>query len=332
MTTPIITALDTGVELHPGIYTKVLSIPPEAVSATVNLRIASFNLNADIHIRVANCPDTFINGTDAPDAADWITPVDLVLGPNGVKAGIIHDTAIVLAPGRCLVAYSDMGNAAAHIHGFLKNGTASMVGSTAGISAEINTLSAAVDSRLNDFRLQLNSTGNDVNGILASDVVQTNDINVLKSQVQGLLNALSILNNRVAGNGDNTDINSLRDGTKLGATYQIGYKEVPQIIKAENYTLVDTDSGKHIFHPTVDTSARIYTIPDNATVPYKIGTVLTFINGKGAGALSIAIGGTDKLIKASDGTEGPVSLAAIGMCSATKVTATSWMVAGVGLG
>lgn len=105
---------------------------------------------------------------------------------------------------------------------------------------------------------------------------------------------------------------------------------LPQNSKSAAYTLVATDRSKHIFHPSADTTARTWTIPANATVAFPIGTTVTFINQNGAGAITIAIT-SDTLRKAGDGATGSRTLAANGIATAVKVTATEWIISGEGL-
>ncbi len=96
------------------------------------------------------------------------------------------------------------------------------------------------------------------------------------------------------------------------------------------YTLVLSDAGKGILHPSADTTARTYTIPANASVAFPIGTAVTFRNQNGAGVITIAIT-TDTLRLAGAGTTGSRTLAANGMATAVKETATEWVINGVGL-
>jgi hypothetical protein len=105
---------------------------------------------------------------------------------------------------------------------------------------------------------------------------------------------------------------------------------VPQVSKSAAYTLVLSDAGKHILHPSADTTARIFTIPSNASVPYQIGTTLSFINQNGGGAITIAIT-TDTMRLAGAGTTGSRTLTANGIATAIKTTATTWLINGVNL-
>ena len=123
------------------------------------------------------------------------------------------------------------------------------------------------------------------------------------------------------------------DGTTItfpSASAEIGYLGVPQNSKSAAYTTVLSDAGKHIFHPSADTSARTWTIDSNANVPYPVGTVLTFVNQVSAGVITIAIT-SDTLILAGAGTTGSRTLAANGIATAIKMTSTSWLISGSGL-
>ena len=107
-------------------------------------------------------------------------------------------------------------------------------------------------------------------------------------------------------------------------------RQVSQNSQSSAYGLVAADAGKHIYHPGADTTARIWTIPANASVAYTIGTAITFVNDTSAGVITIAIT-SDTLVLAPDGTTGSRTLAANGMATAIKMTATRWMISGSGL-
>lgn len=107
-------------------------------------------------------------------------------------------------------------------------------------------------------------------------------------------------------------------------------RSIPQNSQSTAYTLVLSDAGKHILHPSADTTARIMTIPANSSVPFPIGTAVTFVNQNGAGAMTIAIT-TDTMRLAGAGTTGSRTLAANGVATAIKLTSTEWIISGVGL-
>ena len=110
----------------------------------------------------------------------------------------------------------------------------------------------------------------------------------------------------------------------------MGFRNIPQSSQSVAYTTILSDSGKHIYHPSADTTARIWTIPANASVAYPIGTALTFINDTSAGVITIAIT-TDVMVLAGAGTTGSRTLAANGIATAIKMTATKWMISGTNL-
>jgi hypothetical protein len=115
----------------------------------------------------------------------------------------------------------------------------------------------------------------------------------------------------------------------VDGTDEVGFRNVPQNSKSAAYTLVLADSGKHIFHPVADNTARTFTIPANASVAYSVGTAITFINMAVAN-VTIAIT-TDTLTLSADGTAGSRTLAQYGSATAIKITSTQWIISGSGL-
>jgi hypothetical protein len=113
--------------------------------------------------------------------------------------------------------------------------------------------------------------------------------------------------------------------TSTSTAASIGYLGVPQNSQAANYTTVIGDAGKHIYV----TSTATITIDSNANVAYPIGTTIEFIAATGA-TVTIAIT-TDTMYLAGTGTTGSRTLAAFGMATAVKVTATTWFISGFGL-
>lgn len=109
-----------------------------------------------------------------------------------------------------------------------------------------------------------------------------------------------------------------------------GSGSIPQNSQSSAYTLVIGDAGKHIFHPSADTTARIWTIPANSSVAFAIGDAVSFVNQNAAGVITIAIT-TDTMRLAGAGTTGSRTLAANGMATALKVTSTEWIISGTGL-
>jgi hypothetical protein len=119
--------------------------------------------------------------------------------------------------------------------------------------------------------------------------------------------------------------NCTADGTN-----SVGFLNIPQNSQSGAYTLVLGDAGKHILHPSADTTARTFTIPANSSVAFPVGTAITFINQNGAGSVTIAIT-TDTMRLAGAGTTGSRTLAANGVATAIKITSTEWIISGSGL-
>lgn len=110
----------------------------------------------------------------------------------------------------------------------------------------------------------------------------------------------------------------------------IGYLDMPQNSQSAAYTFVLADNGKHVLHPSADVTARTFTIDANATVAFPIGAKLCVVNQNAAGVVTIAIT-TDTMRLAGAGTTGSRTLAANGIAVAIKLTATEWIVDGIGL-
>jgi hypothetical protein len=98
-----------------------------------------------------------------------------------------------------------------------------------------------------------------------------------------------------------------------------------------NYTTVLADANESLLHPSADTTARTFTIDSNTNVAFPIGTCITFINQHGAGVLTIAITTDALYLAGAAATTGSRTLTAYGIATATKVTATEWVISGVGL-
>lgn len=108
----------------------------------------------------------------------------------------------------------------------------------------------------------------------------------------------------------------------------VGYTGTPVNSQSAAYQLVAADAGKSIVHPITDNNARTFTIPANGTVPFPVGTAITFINMINTVTIAIT---TDTMYLAGAGTTGSRTLAAYGMATAVKVSSTSWIISGNGL-
>ena len=128
----------------------------------------------------------------------------------------------------------------------------------------------------------------------------------------------------------NKTISAASNTVTVDGTDTVGFRVLPQNSQSAAYTLVLADSGKHILHPSADTTARTFTIPANSSVAFPVGTAVTFINQNAAGVVTIAIT-TDTMRLAGAGTTGSRTLAANGVATAIKLTSTEWIISGTGL-
>lgn len=167
---------------------------------------------------------------------------------------------------------------------------------------------------------------NTLTGVQGTLVSGTNIKTINSTSLLGAGDIVALTSGGALGTpSSGTLTNCTADGTN-----EVGYKNIPQNSQSTAYTLVLSDAGKHILHPSADTTARVFTIPANSSVSYPIGTAITFVNQNGAGTLSIAIT-TNTMRLAGAGTTGTRTLAANGVATAIKLTSTEWIISGTNL-
>ncbi len=281
------------------------------------------------------CLVAHTSGVFATDlaAGDWLLLVALPPGPTGPAGTItVHSTTTLAAGSPATVVNVGTATAASLDFG-IPQGSIGNTGPAAW-SAPAAWLTTTVYAA----------------GPPASVVVQGGETYVcLISHTAGVfatdLAAAKWIKVAQKGTGDLLSTNNLSDvtipatartnlGLAIGTNVQAFDAQlsstIPQNSKSAAYTTVLTDGQKHIFHPSADTTARSFTIDSNANVAYPIGTAITFINQHSAGVLTIAIT-TDTMRLAGAGTTGSRTLAADGIATAVKVTATEWIISGTGL-
>ena len=107
----------------------------------------------------------------------------------------------------------------------------------------------------------------------------------------------------------------------------LGYLGMPQNTTATSYTLTFADMGKHVY---VTATGQTVTVPANTSTAFPIGTTIAIIAGPSATSTTIAIT-TDTMYLGGTGTTGNRTLAAYGMATLVKVSATAWFINGSGL-
>lgn len=184
----------------------------------------------------------------------------------------------------------------------------------------------------------ISGAGTGTNAILEFTGVLTGSINVIvptPSKIFYVYNnttgAFNLTVKTVSGTGivvgQGAKVILYSDGTNVVLLSQgAGH---PQNSQSGPYTLVLSDAGKQIYHPSADTTARIWTIPANSSVAFPVGTVVTLINDTSAGVLTISIT-TDTLVLSGAGTAGSRTLAASGKAQLEKITSVRWFISNLG--
>jgi hypothetical protein len=229
------------------------------------------------------------------------------------------------------------------------SGTATHAGSSS--SGAILTISNAQDSSVSflshgithGIRFEHNSGGSTIDGVDSTGTASFQPITV-----QGTTVTLAIAGT-AAGLGVNAaggvSINPPTSGVALsvqcvagggihsaqiadagGNLFNAGFLEVPTVNVTANRTTVLSDSGKMV---QMSATGTTQTIAANASVPYPLGTTLTFVNFSG-GNTTIAIN-SDTLLFFGTGASGSRTLATGGRATAIKLTATIWGISGVNL-
>lgn len=241
------------------------------------------------------------------DKIDALDALDIANTPSGsVQSSTVQD------------AINELGSEKAPLNSPSFNGTvtgitASMVGapSGSGTSTGTNTGDQDISGKQNVL-----VSGTSIKTINGTSILGSGDIVVVDPS------STDTLTNKTVNLANNT--------FTVDGTNKIGYLNVPQNSQSTAYTLVLADAGKHILHPSADTTARTFTIPANASVAFPIGTAITFINQNAAGVLTIAIT-TDTMRLAKVGTTGSRTLEVNGVATALKLTSTEWIISGTGL-
>jgi hypothetical protein len=146
---------------------------------------------------------------------------------------------------------------------------------------------------------------------------------VLTTNGSGALYFSSVL---VSNGALGTPISGNLTNCTVDGINSVGYLNIPQVSKSVDYTLTVSDAGKHILHPSTDTNSRTFTIPAG----FSIGTTITFINQASAGTIFISVN-SETMRHAGTSNTGNRTLAANGIATCIKISATEWIISGVGL-
>ena len=169
-----------------------------------------------------------------------------------------------------------------------------------------------------------------ITGTKAQFDTAVTDGNIVYSGDSPTLGTITTTGNIELGHATDTTISRVSAGKIAVEGVNVGTEGILQNSQSTAYTLVLTDAGKHIYHPSADTTARTWTIPANWSVAFPIGTAVTFVNDTSAGTITISIT-TDTLVLAGAGTTGSRTLTANGIATVTKMTSTRWLISGINL-
>ncbi len=202
-------------------------------------------------------------------------------------------------------------------HGLSWNsaGALSVLAPTAGVGLTATGLAGS-------YAVQITSANSGTEkGLLINAGAAAGDIALL---VENLAASQAYL--EVLGNGESYIFEPAAN-TGVSGCHQIGYIDIPQRSISASASVGFTDRGKHIY--LSGGSGQTLTIPANASVALPIGTAVTVVNNSG-NTWSLAIT-TDTLLWAPTLGTGTRSLAAGALVTILKITATSWIVSGVGI-
>ena len=156
------------------------------------------------------------------------------------------------------------------------------------------------------------STINYANGVsilsgISSNYGNTNVSNFLANGFGS--NTITTTGNVTAGN-----INANVNG------FNIGYRDIPQVVFTSNATLALSDAGKHYFSSN---SANVITVPNNATVSFNIGAAITIVQ-QGTANLTITPGSGVTMYLSGNATSASRTLGNYGMATVMKVGTDTW--------
>lgn len=205
------------------------------------------------------------------------------------------------------------------------NGTTYLGGnvSSSGIinasSYTVGSIVVANSTALNANGFSVNSTGGYFTGIINATSHNTGG-------GYGSASGGAVVNSTSIAIGNTTANVIITPNTVSVYGSNVGYMELPQNSQTAAYTTILSDSGKMIIHPSSDNNARTFTIANNSSVAYPLGTVLTFVNA--ANVLTIAINNDTMYASGYASNTGSRSVNAYGIATAIKVGSTSWIISG----
>jgi hypothetical protein len=113
----------------------------------------------------------------------------------------------------------------------------------------------------------------------------------------------------------------------VDGTNSVGFRTAPQTSGgASSYTLVLTDSGKHVIFTGGSTATL--TVPTNSSVAFPIGTTILVVNDNSG---NLTISGAGVTFQLANGSTGNRTVATKGLATCLKTATDTWYVSGAGV-
>ena len=178
------------------------------------------------------------------------------------------------------------------------------------------------NARVLDYVTSLDyATNSQVSGLTTDNITENNNLYFSNARVISAITTQTLSNATFSGN-----VSGIAEiGKTTTSANSIGYIGLPQNIQNSDYTLVIGDMAKHMFA----TGNLTFTIPSRISVPYPIGTSLTFVSNVSCTA-NIAII-NDVMYLSNTGSTGTRTLTQFGKATALKVSDSIWIISGTGL-
>ena len=113
----------------------------------------------------------------------------------------------------------------------------------------------------------------------------------------------------------------------VDGTNSIGFRTAPQTSGgSSSYTLVLTDSGKHVIFTGGSTATL--TVPTNSSVAFPVGTVILVVNDNSG---NLTISGAGVTFQLANGATGNRTVATKGLATCVKTATDTWYVSGAGV-
>lgn len=148
---------------------------------------------------------------------------------------------------------------------------------------------------------------------------------------------IAALSGNLDGGGFNVSNVANISGGNISATgnisanvngFQIGYRNVPQVVLSANANVALGDSGKHFYSTTAGNLAVL--IPTNANVAFPVGTAFSVVV-QAAGNVAVNADTGVTLYLAGNSTSGNRTVGTYGMATVMKVATDTWFINGTGV-